>query len=57
MECGDDDTKLFHAYARGRKASNTVWSLVDEHGSTHDIVEGMDSTGVEHFKKLYKAPI
>ena len=57
LECGDDNTKFFHAYARGRKESNTVWSLVNEHGSTHDTVEGMYSTGVEHFKKLYKAPI
>ena len=57
LECGDDNTKFFHTYARGRKETNTVWILVDEHGSTHDTVEGMDSTGVEHFKKLYKEPI
>ena len=29
MECGDENTNFFHAYARGRKDSNTIWSLVD----------------------------
>ena len=57
LECGDEITKFFHAYARGRKAVNTVWSLKDDQGSTHDIFEGVASMGVEHFKKLYKAPV
>ena len=55
LECGDNNTKFLHAYARGRKASNTIWSLLDDHGSLHDTFEGMASTGVEHFKSLFKA--
>ena len=35
LACGDDNTKCFHAYARGRKVANTIWSLQDEEGSTH----------------------
>ena len=35
LECGDDNSKFFHAYARGRKVANTIWSLQDEEGSTH----------------------
>ena len=57
LECGDDNTKFFHAYARGRKVANTVWSLKDDLGSVHDTLEGMAALGVEHFKNLYKAPI
>ena len=56
MECGDDNTKFFHAYARGRKDANIVWSLKEEHGTVYDTFEGMANTAVEHFKKLYKAP-
>ena len=56
LECGDDNTTFFHAYARGRKVANTVWSLEDEQGTVHDTFEGMAITGEEHFKKLYKAP-
>ena len=55
LECGDDNTKFFHAYARGRKVANTAWMLLDDHGTTHDTFEGMATTGVEHFKRLYKA--
>ena len=56
LEYGDDNSKNFHAYARGRKAANTVWSLLDEQGIIHDTFDGMANTGVEHFNKLYKAP-
>ena len=28
LECGDENTKFFHAFTRGRKASNTIWSLL-----------------------------
>ena len=30
LECGDENNKFFHAYARGRKAANTLWCLKDE---------------------------
>ena len=32
LACGEDNTKNFHAYARGRKAANTIWSLRDGQG-------------------------
>ena len=56
MECGDDNTKFFHAYARGRKATNTIWRLQDEEGSTHVTFEDKARCGVNHFQQLFKAP-
>ena len=56
LECGDENTKFCHAYARGRKATNTIWSLLDEHGDTHTTFDGMDRNGVDHFKKLFEGP-
>ena len=56
LESGDKNTKFFHAFAKGRKAANTVWILVDDLGNTQDTFDGMASLGVEHFKKLFKAP-
>ena len=53
LESGDDNTKFFHAFAKGRKATNIVWRLGDEQGNSHDTFDGMASPGVEHFKKLF----
>ena len=55
MECGDDNTKNFHAYAIGRKVANTIWSLEDEEG-THVSFEDKARCGVNHFQHLFKAP-
>ena len=55
MECGDENTKFFHAYARGRKVANTIWRLQDEVGS-HVSFEDKASCGVRHFQYLFKAP-
>ena len=55
MESGDDNTKKFHAYARGRKVANTIWSLQDEEGSTHVSFEDKARCGVNHFQQLFKA--
>ena len=57
LDCGDDNTKFFHAYARGRKVANTIWSLQDEEGSTHVTFEENARCGVNHFKQLFKAPL
>ena len=32
LECREDNTIFFHAYAKGRKVVNTIWSLVDDKG-------------------------
>ena len=32
LECGDENTKKFHAYVKGRKALNTIWCLEDDRG-------------------------
>ena len=56
LESGDENTKFFHAFAKCRKAANIVWRLEDEQGISHDTFYGMATLGVNHFKKLFKAP-
>jgi len=56
LKCGDENTKFFHAYARGRKASNTIWNLKDEEGITHYNFEDKARCGVSHFQNLFRAP-
>ena len=57
LECGDDNTKFFHAYARGRKVENTIWNLQDEEGNSHVTFEDKATYGVNHFQRLFKAPL
>ena len=56
LECGDENTKFFHAFARGRKAANTIWCLKDEEGLEHFDFEGKARCGVNHFESLFRAP-
>jgi len=56
LESGDDNTKFFHTYARGRKVANTIWSLQDEEGSSYVSFDEKARCGVTHFQQLFKAP-
>ena len=56
LESGDDNTKFFHAYARGRKSSNTIWSLLDSHCVAQTNFDEKARLGVSHFKNLFKDP-
>ena len=56
LEFGDDNTKFFQAYARGRKDANTVWILLDDRGMIHYTFNGMARTWVEHFENMFKSP-
>jgi len=55
LESGDDNTKFFHAYAKGRKSANSIWKLETPDGRVENSFEGMASIGVSHFKNLFKA--
>ena len=56
LACGDENTKHFHAYAKGRKALNTIWCLEDDRGRRCESFEELAETGVEYFQNLFKAP-
>ena len=48
--------KKNHAYAKGRKSINTIWSLEDDRGRRHESFDGMARTWVEHFQNLFRSP-
>jgi hypothetical protein len=55
LEKGDENTKFFQAYAKGRKAENTIWSLKDQEGRPCTTFEGLANLGKNHFQTLFKA--
>jgi hypothetical protein len=54
LENGDENTKFFHAYAKGRKATNTIWSLKDQEDRPVTSFEGLANMGKNHFQTLFK---
>ena len=53
LSSGDENTKFFHAYAKGRKSQNTIWELQDDRGVKDSSFEDLSSMGVRHFWKLF----
>ena len=49
MECGDDNTKYFQAFAKGRKQQNTIWELKNENNETTNNFEDLVDTGKKYF--------
>ena len=41
MECGDDNTKIFQDFAKGRKKQNTIWELKNENNEIVNTFEGL----------------
>jgi hypothetical protein len=55
LACGDENTKLFQAFSKGRKMANTIWSLRDQRGEEVTNFNELADLGTNHFKALFKA--
>jgi len=54
LQCGDENTKFFQAYAKGRKFTNTLWELKSTKGEMVTSFDGLDELGVQHFEDLFR---
>jgi hypothetical protein len=54
LENGDENTKLFHAYAKRKKAANTIWSLKDQKDRPVTYFKGLANMGQKDFQTLFK---
>jgi hypothetical protein len=57
LACGDENTKFFHSFAKGKKLTNTIWGLTQGDGQLVNTFEGLSSLGISHFKDLFKAQV
>eukprot|EP00253_Pinus_taeda_P030883 PITA_30883 len=55
LKAGDENTKFFHNYAKGRKSANTIWKLRDTDGSEASSFEDLSRMGKMHFQNLFTA--
>jgi len=54
LASGDENTKQIQACAKGRKDSNTIWSLRETNGREVYYFEGLASLGRNHFQELFR---
>eukprot|EP00253_Pinus_taeda_P014847 PITA_14847 len=55
LKAGDENTKFFHNYAKGRKNANTIWKLRDQNGREASSFEDLSRMGKAHFQNLFTA--
>ena len=55
MECGDDNTKFFQAFAKGRKQQNTIWELKNSNNETATSFEDLAGLRKSYFENKFKA--
>eukprot|EP00253_Pinus_taeda_P019083 PITA_19083 len=55
LKAGDENTKFFHNYAKGRKNANTIWKLKDLEGREASSFEDLSRMGKKHFQNLFTA--
>ena len=56
LQAGDENTKFFQNYAKGRKMANTIWEIPKGNGDMASSFEDLASLGITYFKDLFKAP-
>lgn len=56
LEAGDENSKFFQNYAKGRKNTNTIWELKNDEEVSASSFNDLSIMGVSHFKTLFKAP-
>ena len=55
LEAGDENSKFFQNYAKGRKNSNKICIIKKNDGGVKKTFEELTSLGCSHFKYLFKA--
>eukprot|EP00253_Pinus_taeda_P001601 PITA_01601 len=53
LKAGDENSKFFHNYAKGRKSANTIWSLKNGEGREAKTFEALSALGQCHFQNQF----
>eukprot|EP00253_Pinus_taeda_P033725 PITA_33725 len=53
LKAGDENTRFFHNFAKGRKSANTIWRLKDEEGREVSSFPELSGLGKRHFQNIF----
>eukprot|EP00253_Pinus_taeda_P034852 PITA_34852 len=53
LKAGDENTRFFHNFAKGRKSANTIWCLKDEEGREFRSFPELSGLGKRHFQNIF----
>eukprot|EP00253_Pinus_taeda_P022843 PITA_22843 len=53
LKAGDENTRFFHNFAKGRKSANTIWRLKDEGGREFKSFPELSGLGKRHFQNIF----
>eukprot|EP00253_Pinus_taeda_P008879 PITA_08879 len=53
LKAGDENTRFFHNFAKGRKSANTIWRLKDEEGREVSSFPKLSGLGKRHFQNIF----
>eukprot|EP00253_Pinus_taeda_P004076 PITA_04076 len=56
LKSSDENTSFFHNHAKGRKSTNTLWSLKDEEGRVVRTFSDLSGLGQRHFQRIFSDP-
>jgi len=56
LKVGDENTRYFQNFAKGRKASNTIWKLPIPNGGIAKTFHQLSQLGISHFQQRFKEP-
>lgn len=56
LKVGNENSKFFQNYAKGRKVTNTIWNLPLPEGGHIESFDKLSHLSTSHFRSIYRSP-